>query len=79
MASGTPRDLKLAHGKRTIVLALADASDAGRLTEVTLSMDDPRDQTRLADLMAGGSVRSIHSQEATLEEVFMAVAGILPA
>jgi ABC-2 type transport system ATP-binding protein len=79
VASGTPRDLKLAHGKRAMVLALADPNDTSQLREVTLSMDDPRDQTRLAELMAQGNVRSIHSQEATLEEVFIEVAGIRPA
>jgi ABC-2 type transport system ATP-binding protein len=49
------------------------------LTDVTLSMDDPQDQAHLAELMAQGNVRSIHSQEATLEEVFIEVAGIRPA
>jgi ABC-2 type transport system ATP-binding protein len=79
VASGTPRDLKLAHGKRAMVLALANPQDRSRLSEITLSMDDPGDQARLAELMAQGNVRSIHSQEATLEEVFIEVAGIRPA
>jgi ABC-2 type transport system ATP-binding protein len=79
VASGTPRNLKLSHGKRAMLLVLADPKDTSRLTEVTLSMDDPRDQARLAELMAQGNVRSVHSQEATLEEVFIEVAGIRPA
>jgi ABC-2 type transport system ATP-binding protein len=79
VASDTPRNLKLSHGKRAIVLTLADPSDAGQLTEVTLGMDDPRDQARLAELMVQGNVRAAHSQEATLEEVFVEVAGIRPA
>jgi ABC-2 type transport system ATP-binding protein len=58
---------------------LADPKDTSRLTDVTLSMDDPQDQAHLAELMAQGNVRSIHSQEATLEEVFIEVAGIRPA
>jgi ABC-type molybdenum transport system ATPase subunit/photorepair protein PhrA len=56
-----------------------DPKDTSRLTETALSMDDPQDQARLAELMAQGNVRSIHSQEATLEEVFIEVAGIRPA
>jgi ABC-2 type transport system ATP-binding protein len=79
VAGGTPRDLKLGHGKRAMVLVVADPKDTSRLTETALSMDDPQDQARLAELMAQGNVRSIHSQEATLEEVFIEVAGIRPA
>jgi ABC-2 type transport system ATP-binding protein len=79
VATDTPRNLKLSHGKRTVLLTLADPKDTSRLTEVTLSMDDLQDQARLADLMAQGNVRSVHSQEATLEEVFIEVAGIRPA
>jgi ABC-2 type transport system ATP-binding protein len=79
VASDTPRNLKLSHGKRAVVLTLADPNNTSRLTGVTLSMDDPQDQARLAELMAQGNVRSIYSQEATLEEVFIEVAGIRPA
>jgi ABC-2 type transport system ATP-binding protein len=79
VASDTPRNLKLAHGKRAMVLLLNDPQDTSRLTEVTLSMDDPRDQVHLADLMAQGNVLSVHTQEATLEEVFIEIAGIPPA
>jgi hypothetical protein len=42
-------------------------------------MDDRQDQARLAELMVQDHVRSIHSQEATLEEVFIEVAGFRPA
>lgn len=79
VANDTPRNLKLSHGKRALVLTIADPRDASRWSEVTLSMDDARDQARLAELMARGNVRSVHSQEATLEEVFVEMAGIRPA
>lgn len=75
VASGTPRDLKLAHGKRNLILDLGGETPS----ETILRMDDPTDQARLAEWMAQGIVRSIHSQEATLEEVFIAAAGIRPA
>jgi ABC-2 type transport system ATP-binding protein len=42
-------------------------------------MDDPIDQARLAQWMAAGQVRAVHSREATLEEVFLEVAGVRPA
>lgn len=76
VANDTPRNLKLAHGQRTLIVTLADGSV---LKEVTLSIDDTTDQERLAQLMAQGNVQSIHSQEATLEEVFIEIAGIRPA
>jgi len=79
VANDTPQQLKLSHGKRSMVLTLADPGDASRLTEISLGMDDPRDQARLSQYMAQGNVRSVHSQEATLEEVFIEIAGIRPA
>lgn len=79
VASGTPRDLKLAHGHRTMQLAIPDPQNDNRLMELTLSMDEPGDQVRLAQLIAQGKVLTIHSHEATLEEVFISVAGVRPA
>jgi ABC-2 type transport system ATP-binding protein len=83
VADDTPRSLKLAHGQRTIVATLAgpavNGNGSSMFTEVTLRMDDPEDQARLAQLLAEGKVQSIHSQEATLEEVFIEMAGVSPA
>jgi ABC-2 type transport system ATP-binding protein len=79
VANDTPRNLKISHGTRAIALTIVDQNDASLLTEVTLNMDHPGDQARLAELMAQGDVRSVHSQEATLEEVFIEVAGVRPA
>jgi ABC-2 type transport system ATP-binding protein len=78
VAEGTPRSLKLSHGKRTMVVTTADPAVDGRLKDLQLRMDDSTDQERLMELMAQGNVRSIHSQEATLEEVFIEVAGFRP-
>jgi ABC-2 type transport system ATP-binding protein len=83
VANDTPRNLKLAHGQRTMVASLAgqaaNGNGSGSFTEITLRMDNPDDQARLAQLMAEGKVQSIHSQEATLEEVFIEIAGVRPA
>ena len=82
VASDTPRKLKLAHGRRTLVASLVEQNAGGNnhdaLKEITLRMDEPSDQARLAQLLAAGSVQSVHSQEATLEEVFFAIAGVRP-
>jgi ABC-2 type transport system ATP-binding protein len=79
VASGKPQDLKVAHGKRNVVITIPNPDSTGAYSEIKLSMDDPQDQVRLAELLAQGNVRSVHSQEATLEEVFIEVAGIRPA
>jgi ABC-2 type transport system ATP-binding protein len=83
VANDTPRNLKLAHGQRTMVASLAgqaaNGNGSGSFTEITLRMDNPDDQARLAQLMAEGKVQSVHSQEATLEEVFIEIAGVRPA
>jgi ABC-2 type transport system ATP-binding protein len=83
VANDTPRSLKLAHGERVLVVTLDDGQPGQHenhpLKEVTLSMDSPADQAKLAQWMAAGRVRAVHSREATLEEVFIEVAGIRPA
>ena len=79
VANDTPRNLKLSHGERKLVVTLAPPpsprGESSALVERTLSMDAPADQAQLAQWMAQGSVRAIHSREATLEEIFMSVAG----
>lgn len=83
MANDTPRHLKLAHGQRSLLVTLATQQPASTSTcafnEITLHMDDPNDQARLTQLMAQGQVQAVHSQEATLEEVFVEIAGRRPA
>ncbi len=79
VASDTPRNLKLAHGQRTLLVTLGRPQENGSLSEVALSMDSPGDQARLVQLLAQGNVQAIHSQEATLEEVFVEIAGVRPA
>jgi ABC-2 type transport system ATP-binding protein len=83
VANDTPRNLKLAYGERKLVVTLAtypsSQGESSALTERTLSMDAPADQAQLTQWMAQGIVRAIHSREATLEEIFMSVAGDRPA
>ena len=79
VANDTPRNLKLAHGQRSLTVTLAGEADNGSLTEITLGMDNAADQARLTQLIAQGKVQAVHSQEATLEEVFIEIAGVRPA
>ena len=83
VANDTPRNLKLAHGQRALSVTLEEVLHAHNgnepFNEMTLSLDDPADQQRLAQWMAQGKVRALHSREATLEEVFIEIAGVRPA
>ncbi|HUQ42523.1 MAG TPA: ABC transporter ATP-binding protein [Candidatus Limnocylindrales bacterium] len=69
VALDTPRELKLKHGERRAVVLLQDR------TEQSLRLDDPADAARLGDWMRAGQVLTLHSQEGTLEDVFVALAG----
>jgi ABC-2 type transport system ATP-binding protein len=79
VANDTPRNLKLAHGQRTLLITLGERQRSDSLNEITLSMDSSDDQARLARWLAEGKVQAVHSQEATLEEVFVQIAGTRPA
>ena len=84
VANDTPRNLKIAHGQREMTVTVAGeqqfSQDGSRpLQELTLKLDNPADQERLAQWMAQGKVLAIHSREATLEEVFIETAGVRPA
>lgn len=70
VALDTPRELKLKVGKRRAAkVLLADRSEH----EVTL--DNPEDAGRLCEWMRRGEVLTIHSEEGTLADVFIALAG----
>ena len=69
VALDRPRELKLRYGNRTAAVLLRDRH------EETVSFDDPRDAERVAMWMRDGSLLTIHSQEGTLEDVFIALAG----
>ena len=69
VALDTPRELKLHFGERT-ALVLLDSRE-----EHTLRLEDPADAARLEGWMAEGRVLTVHSQEGTLEDVFVNLAG----
>ncbi len=83
VANDTPRNLKLEHGERVINVTLTDNLQASEeqqpLHDLALSLDSSADQEQLCQWMAQGRVRAIHSSEASLEEVFIKIAGIRPA
>jgi ABC-2 type transport system ATP-binding protein len=69
VALDTPRELKLRYGERTACVLLASRE------EHHLRLDDPQDAARLERWMTEGQVLTVHSQEGTLEDVFVNLAG----
>ena len=69
VALDTPHNLKVAHGQKTLKATLDD----GR--SLTISLDDEDAGRQLAQLVSGGQIQTLHSTEATLEEVFIQIAG----
>ena len=69
VALDTPRELKLQYGERTALVLLRSRE------ERSIRLDDASDAGRLEAWMRAGEVLTIHSQEGTLEDVFVALAG----
>ena len=69
VALDTPQELKLRYGQRTAKVLLEDRS------ETTIALGGVDDAARMASWMRDGKVLTVHSQEGTLEDVFIALAG----
>ncbi|MGZ5982633.1 MAG: ABC transporter ATP-binding protein [Isosphaeraceae bacterium] len=69
VALDTPRELKLRYGQRTAKVLMKDR------TETTIALGSADDAARMASWMREGKVLTVHSQEGTLEDVFIALAG----
>ncbi len=68
----TPRDLKLRHGERKIRVEYVDD---GRTTEREFSLNGIGENSEFMDLLRGPEIETIHTLEATLEDIFVAVTG----
>lgn len=69
VALDTPQRLKVIHGQRHLKATLDDGEC------LTLSLDDPKDGRHLGELAAAGRIVTLHSAEATLEEIFIRLTG----
>ena len=69
VALDTPERLKVAHGERAVKVTRTDGE------QVSLRLDDPGEGRLLGELVATGRVATLHSAEATLEEVFIRLTG----
>jgi ABC-2 type transport system ATP-binding protein len=69
VAMDTPQKLKVAHGQRLVRTVFRDGSNR------TLRLDDPADGMQLGEWAARGEILTIHSAEATLEQIFIRLTG----
>jgi ABC-2 type transport system ATP-binding protein len=69
VALDTPRNLKLKHGQRLVTVS---ANGHG---SQTFSLSNPEDTQRLASLIGVGQLSTIHTHEASLDEVFVQLVG----
>jgi ABC-type multidrug transport system ATPase subunit len=72
LAMDAPEELKLRHGTRTV--RVRSRGPAG-IEEEVISLDGDGDTGLLAELVGRPEVLTIHTEEATLEDVFVAFAG----
>lgn len=68
----SPRNLKIKYGEKFVHL---DYHDGDELMRETLSLVEKSDQQRINQLINQGKIETIHSQEATLEDIFIKLTG----
>ncbi len=68
----SPRNLKLQYGERIVDV---EYKLNGTIRKEGLSMIMEEDRRKLNDLIREGSIETMHSKEATLEEIFIRVTG----
>ncbi|RKD32985.1 ABC transporter ATP-binding protein [Thermohalobacter berrensis] len=68
----SPRNLKLKYGEQ---LVKVEYKENNKLKRERLSLINDKDRDKLNKLVNEGKIETIHSQEATLEEIFIKVTG----
>jgi ABC-type multidrug transport system ATPase subunit len=71
-AEGPPEELKLAHGRRTVKVRVRDDGD---VREHVITLADGDAAAQLARAVEGRDLLTIHTEEATLEAVFIQMTG----
>lgn len=72
-AMGTPDELKLQHATHEVVVRVQDKD--GKMEEHTLPLSGEESAARIAHWIRQGELRSIHSKEPSLAEIFIKVTG----
>lgn len=71
-ALDTPENLKQSHGKRTASVRIQRGEE---ILETSIPLDDEAAALKLRDSMSEGRVLTIHTEEATLEDIFISMTG----
>ncbi len=72
VAMDSPRSLKLRYGERSVAV---EYEDAGLVKRDVFFLGNDGDRKSLNEIVAGKNVQTIHSQEATLEQIFIKLTG----
>lgn len=73
VALDAPRDLKQRYGRRSLIAEVA--SPDGRLNRKEVSLDREDTPHAVAGLFTEGRLVTLHSEEATLEDIFIQITG----
>lgn len=71
-AVDTPENLKLKHGKRSVRIRV---KENGEVTERTVQLDEAGAGERLREAVDTAGLMTIHTEEATLENIFIEMTG----
>lgn len=72
VAMDSPRELKLRYGERSVAV---EYRDNGSVKREVLFLEQAEQAKRLKALVDSGAAETIHSQEATLERIFIQMTG----
>ncbi len=73
VALDTPHNLKQRYGKRALKAKVA--ADGGELEDREIPLDTPETPSAISELFAQERVVTIHSEEASLEDIFIKITG----
>jgi ABC-2 type transport system ATP-binding protein len=72
-ALDSPRNLKQTYGKRSLIAEIS--SNGGTIEKREIDMDAPGTPQEVERLFKNEKVVTLHSEEATLEDIFIKVTG----
>lgn len=68
----SPRQLKLDHGEKSLSVEWADGANQ---VKETFSFDEIKSSDRLIDILKNEPIETVHTNEATLEDIFIKTTG----
>ncbi len=72
VAMDTPRNLKLKYGQNAVQVEYGNSED---FHTASFSLDNPAEKQAFTELVQNKQIQTIHTQEATLEEIFLKLTG----